>query len=83
MDAVVAWGFLFLLVASVVGVGWWQIKEGGKRDAEANEVKRDLTEAGEQIKRHTDPVPTNDDYLDRMLDAEERDARLRDRETQR
>ena len=42
---VVALGFLFLLVASVVGVGWWQIYAHGSDNAEKRQAQAEAKNA--------------------------------------
>lgn len=42
---VIAFGFLFLLVASVIGVGWWQIYDHGSDDAEKRQAQAEAKNA--------------------------------------
>jgi hypothetical protein len=72
---IVAIGFVFLLVAVLVGVGWWQSYDNGSDDAKAKELKRRADaadQAARELARET-PIPSRyRRMLRRMRDAGKR-----------
>jgi hypothetical protein len=77
-DAIVAIGFVLLLIGGAVA-GGVSLYRRGKLTAQLKDAKGDAREATDQIKRRTDPVLSDRSYFDRLRRASERLARLRNR----
>lgn len=76
----VAWGFLFILIATVIGVGWWQIREGGKRSAQLKETKEEKRELQKQLDRRNEPVRDDVSHAARLRKLLKKRKSVRDRE---
>jgi len=78
---IVAWGFLFILIATVVLVGWWQIREGGKRIQRLKEAKEDQRELQDQLDRRNQPIRDDVSHAARLRKLLKARKSMRDRET--
>lgn len=81
-DLIIAGGFVGLVVLLLIA-GGVMIFFSGKKDEKLDQAREDAQDATKQVERHTEPMPTDRDYLDRLRRAKERLARLRDRATKR
>lgn len=78
---IVPWAFAALLAAVVIGIGWWQIREGGKTAQKAKDAKEDLRAIEKQMARRNQPLRDDRAHAARLRKLAKKLESMRDRET--